>query len=224
VAPTHRALFVVEDVELLLQATIDVFRDLRHPLLLRKREHGRFDWSQPGVKLHDHPWLWRPSLIGSLIFRVRLTQEGQCRPIRASGRFNHVWNESFLRHLIQVGEVLAAAPIARVALGVLLHDQDIPLPDKLSAHVTSQVEVSSVSDSLQLTELAGAKKWERVLNVSGATRVVAQFFVPVLTQLQSVTREPQVGVPAKSTVAPVLVPLYGLAGMAEELNLHLLEF
>ena len=52
---------------------------------------------------------------------------------------------------------------------------------------------------------------------------MAQLVRVVVAQLQPLARQAEIDVPFHPPVAPVLVPLSRLVGVAEELNLHLLE-
>src|ERR1043165_2312553 len=81
-----------------------------------------------------------------------------------------------------------------------------------------------MGDSLQLAILARRQERERILNIGRADRVMAQLILVMFAQPQSITRQAQVLVPRHSPIAPVLVPLPRRVRMAEELNLHLLEF
>src|SRR5947209_2838037 len=46
----------------------------------------------------------------------------------------------------------------------------------------------------------------------------------MLPQPQTLARQAEVGVPLHPAVAPILIPLWRAIGMAEKLDLHLLEF
>ncbi len=85
-----------------------------------------------------------------------------------------------------------------------------------------EVEVGAVGDALQLTPLLATEP-EPVLDVDGALRVMRELFLRVLVAAQVVRVDAEVGVPAGALVDPVLVPLLVLAGLDEELHLHLLE-
>jgi hypothetical protein len=88
--------------------------------------------------------------------------------------------------------------------------------------VRREVEVGAVGDPLELAPLA-AGEVEAVLDVDGALGVVRQLLGRVLVDAQVVGVDAEVGVPAQPLVDPVLVPLLVLAGLDEELHLHLLE-
>ena len=64
---------------------------------------------------------------------------------------------------------------------------------------------------------------EAVLDVDGPLGVVAELLLRVLEVAQVVGVDAQVDVPAGALVDPVAVPLLVLAGLDEELHLHLLE-
>ena len=85
-----------------------------------------------------------------------------------------------------------------------------------------KVIVGAVGHTFQLAPL-GALEAEGVLHVHGALGVVRQLFLWVLVQAQVFFLDTQVGVPLVAVIDPVLVPLFVLARLDEELHLHLLE-
>src|SRR5207244_10742704 len=54
--------------------------------------------------------------------------------------------------------------------------------------------------------------------------VMGQLFLPLLARPEPVRLDAELRVPILAHVAPVLIPLHRLGRMAEELDLHLLEF
>src|SRR5579871_6716240 len=80
-------------------------------------------------------------------------------------------------------------------------------------------------DALELTE-TGRGEGEAIFDIAGSSalaRVVRQLVRLVGAQLQVVAREPEPLSPLHPLLAPECVPLARLLGMAEELDLHLLE-
>ncbi len=98
--------------------------------------------------------------------------------------------------LVEVGQVLARV------IGVL-----------------SQVEVGAIGDPFQLVPPPG----EPVLEVGGIGRVVAELVIVVITKTNVLRVDPQILVPAKPLIEPVLEPFGALFWATEELHLHLLE-
>ena len=79
--------------------------------------------------------------------------------------------------------------------------------------------------ALQLT-VAGCGKWKAVFDIARARAffgVVGEFVLVVLTQRQVLARQTNRLPPAKTGVAPVLIPFGRFTGMNEELEFHLLE-
>ncbi len=85
-----------------------------------------------------------------------------------------------------------------------------------------EVEVAAVGDALQLTPLLPAEP-EPVLDVHRPLRVVGQLLLRVFVLAQVLLGQPQVRVPARPLVDPVLMPFLVGARLDEELHLHLLE-
>ena len=86
-------------------------------------------------------------------------------------------------------------------------------------HVLGQVVVAPVGDPLQL---ADAER-EGVLDVGRGRRVEGQLLGVVVAEPEPVGPQAEVDVPLEPGLPPVGVPLRGLVGPAEELDLHLLE-
>ncbi len=91
---------------------------------------------------------------------------------------------------------------------------------RLAVH--RQVVVGAVGDALELTPLR-ALEAELVLDVDGALGVVRELLGRVLELPQLRRVDAEVDVPGEALVDPALVPLLVLAGLDEELHLHLLE-
>ena len=125
--------------------------------------------------------------------------------------------------LIVVGQVLAAAGVLRFAILALLDDQLVAVADELALHVRAQIEVTPVSNALEFAVLALLAKWKRILDVGGADRVVGQLVLIVVAQDEPFGADSVIDVPLEPAIAPKLIPLARLTGMAEKLHLHLLE-
>ncbi len=87
-------------------------------------------------------------------------------------------------------------------------------------HVLGQVIVAPVGDSLELAD----PERKGILDVGGRRRIERQLVGVMVAQPQPFRLEPQLDVPIESRLAPVSIPLPGLFGTAEKLDLHLLEF
>ena len=85
-----------------------------------------------------------------------------------------------------------------------------------------EVEVGAVGDALELLEVT-AREPEAVLDVGRALGVVGQLLRRVLVVAEVVGVDAEVDVPAGALLDPVAEPLVVLAGLDEELHLHLLE-
>jgi hypothetical protein len=75
--------------------------------------------------------------------------------------------------------------------------------------------------ALQLLRLVA--EGEEVLDVDAGRAVVGPLVLGLLARTQLVALDAQRLVPAQPHVAPILIPLLRFVGMAEELDLHLLE-
>ena len=89
----------------------------------------------------------------------------------------------------------------------------------LVLRVRTQVEVRSVGDAFEFLHAVG----EAVHDIHGGLRVVRQFVVRDVEELQVVAVDPLPFPPAQAFVHPALVPILVVAGGDEELELHLLE-
>src|SRR5579871_1847796 len=88
-----------------------------------------------------------------------------------------------------------------------------------------QIEVGSMGDAFQLAE-AGRRERKAVFDIARAgalAGVVRQLVRGMRAQLQVVPRKTQSLPPAHALLAPECIPVARLLGMAEELDLHLLE-
>ena len=85
-----------------------------------------------------------------------------------------------------------------------------------------QVIVGAVGDAFELAPLA-ALEAEAVFQVDGALGVVRELLLRVLVLAQVLRVDAEVDVPGLAVVDPVLVPFLIGAGLAEELEFHLLK-
>ena len=131
--------------------------------------------------------------------------------------------EPFASLIIKVLKILAAAFPLGISVRIQLQFERVRLFVQLTFHVTSQVEVASMSDTFQFAVLAVVEKRKRVFNIRRAGRVVTQFVWIMLSQNEPFVRQPHRFVPGHTTIAPVLVPALRRVGVAEEFDFHLLE-
>ena len=127
---------------------------------------------------------------------ISVTQHRQHAALHAQRRLHHIGNVALVGLGIKVGQVLAG--------GVL---------------VLGQVVVGAVRHTPQLTPAEG----EQELKVRGGLGVEAQLLGIVVTQTQVFVLETDAQQPVVAEGAPVIEPLQVGAGLAEELQLHLLE-
>src|SRR5260221_2921994 len=85
-----------------------------------------------------------------------------------------------------------------------------------------QVIRPAMGAALEFLRLIG--EWEHVLDVGASLGVMREFLGSLLAWPQSFRLDAKLRVPRLSRIAPVFVPLHRFVGMAEELDLHLLEF
>src|SRR4029077_9222084 len=87
--------------------------------------------------------------------------------------------------------------------------------------VLREVVGSPVGNAFQLLGLLG--KREHVFDIGSSNRIVSQLLLPLLARPKIARLDAELGIPLLANIPPVFVPLHRLAGMAEELDLHLLE-
>ena len=114
------------------------------------------------------------------VFMIRLAEERERPSIRAGGRFDHVWQVALLLLFVEVAEILAAV---RLMLG--------------------EVVVAAVRDPFELADAEG----ELVLDVGGRGGVKREFVGVVVTEVELVGLQAEIGVPLKARVAPIFVPM-----------------
>ena len=146
------------------------------------------------MEVHDHADVVL-GLVHDLLV-VGLHQEGQHHTVGAQGGLHHVGDIVLTRFLVEVGHIHAG--------GVLM---------------LGQVVVGTVRHAPQLAPAEG----EHELEVRGGLGVEAQLLGRVIPQAQVLVLHVQVQQPLMAEVAPVVEPLQIGAGLAEELQLHLLE-
>ena len=147
-----------------------------------------------------HVDLARPALVG----RIGFTQRGQGATVSTGARLNYVREIALVALVIKIAQLV---PLA--AMGGML----------------AQVIVGPMGHAFQFP-VAGRGKRETVLDITRARSlfgIVRQFVLVVLPQRQVLSRQPDGLPPAKTGVAPVLIPFRGLPRMNEELDFHLLE-
>ena len=149
------------------------------------------------MEVHDHPDVVLAVLVLSHdLLVVSLHQEGQHHAVGAQGGLHHVGDIPLVGLGIEVAHVLAG--------GVL---------------VLGQVIVGTVRHTPQLAPAEGEHEFE----VGGTLGVEAQLLGAVVTQPQVLLLHVQAQQPVAAEAAPILEPLQIGAGLAEELQLHLLE-
>src|SRR5690606_1470719 len=142
----------------------------------------------------------------------RLAQQRQHAAVEPGGGLDHVRQVP-----------LALALSVRPDLATLVVEVVEPLPAVLL--VLAQVIVRAVRDAFQFAEARRGDR-EAVVDVARAravARVVRELVALVLAQAEVLAREPDPLPPRQALLAPELVPRARVVGMAEELDLHLLE-
>lgn len=81
--------------------------------------------------------------------------------------------------------------------------------------MTTEVEVTAMSDAFEFSELTGVKERKRIFNVGSATGIVAELVLMVFAKLQALTAQTEVRVPLHAAIAPILIPLGRFPWMAE---------
>ena len=137
-----------------------------------------------------------------VLFRVHdllvigVHQHGQHTALHAKGRLHHVGDVALVGLGVEVGQILAGHVL-----------------------VLGQVVVGTVRHAPQLAPAEG----EQELEVRGGLGVEAQLLGVVVTQPQVLVLQADAQQPVVAEGAPVVEPLQISAGLAEELQLHLLE-
>ena len=137
-----------------------------------------------------------------VLFRVHdllvigVHQHGQHTALHAKGRLHHVGDVALVGLGVEVGQILAGHVL-----------------------VLGQVVVGTVRHAPQLAPAEG----EQELEVRGGLGVEAQLLGVVVTQAEVLVLQSDAQQPVVAEGAPVVEPLQIGAGLAEELQLHLLE-
>ena len=134
-----------------------------------------------------------------------------------------MWGEAFAGLVVEVGQILAAAAILRLAVGIGFDYQFFAFAFELTVLMGPQIEIAPVSHAFQFAVFTGIQKRKRVLYVRRADRIVRELFLRVIAENQIVAGNAQFGVPVVPPIPPVFVPLARLVGMTEELHFHLLK-
>ena len=149
------------------------------------------------MEVHDHAHVVVALLVLTHdLLVVALHQEGQGHTVGAQRGLHHVGDIVLAGLLVEVGHVLAGGGL-----------------------VLGQVVVGTVGHAPQLAPAEG----EQELEVGGTLGVEAQFLGAVVTQTQVLLLHVQVQQPVAAEGTPILEPLHVGAGLAEELQLHLLK-
>ena len=127
---------------------------------------------------------------------IGVHQHGQHAALHAKGRLHHVGDVALVGLGVEVGQVLAGHVL-----------------------VLGQVVVGAVRHAPQLAPAEG----EQELEVRGGLGVEAQLLGVVVAQPQVLVLQADAQQPVVAEGAPVVEPLQISAGLAEELQLHLLE-
>ena len=129
-------------------------------------------------------------------FVIRLGEQRQEQPLHTQGRLDHIGHILLAGGLVKVFQILAAG-----------------------LDVLGQVVVGTVRHAPQLAPTKG----EAVLKVRGGLGVEAKLLRIVVTQPQVLRLHIERIQPVTAEAAPVIEPLQIRAGLAEELQLHLLK-
>src|SRR5581483_7445338 len=217
------SLVVVENVPVALQLAVELLGDLGHAVLLDQGEHRRLDGSQTRMQLEEHALLRLAILVRRRVHLVGFTQKRQRGPVSPRRGLDHVRNIALARHLVEVAEVLTAALVLRLTVGGGFQHELAVLVDELAFHVAAQIEVAAMGDTFQFAELPRRQERKGIFDVRGARGVVTQLFLVMLAQPQLLTGQAEIEIPLVTPIAPVAIPGGRLLGLAEELDLHLLE-
>ena len=167
------------------------------PQLFGQGQHRGLEGRQGRVQVEHHPDVVLAVFVLAHHFLVvGVAEEGQGHAVGAQGGLDHVGDVPGVLLLVEIGQVFA---------GVLL--------------VALEVVVGAVGDAPQLAPAEG----EEVLHVGGGFGVEGQLLGPVVPEADVFLRHAQAEQPAAAELLPVGEPLQVRVGLAEELQLHLLE-
>ena len=131
-----------------------------------------------------------------LLFVISRAQEGQRDAVRAQRRLDDVGNITGLFDIVKISQILSG--------GVL---------------VLGQVIIGPVRDAPQLTPAEG----EQELDVRGRFGIEGKLFLIMVAKAGLLRLEAQGHQPVPAEILPVFEPLEVGVGLAEKLQLHLLE-
>ena len=150
------------------------------------------------MEVHDHTDIVVAVLVLTHnLLVVGFDQEGQGHTVGAQGRLHHIRNKALALLLVEIGHVFAGGGL-----------------------VLGQVVVGTVGHAPQLAPTEG----EQELKVRGGLGVEAQLLGVVVTETQIFLLYIEAQQPVAAEASPILEPLQIGAGLAEELQLHLLKF
>ena len=107
------------------------------------------------------------------------------RPIGAGRRLDHVRDEALARLVVEVAQVLAAAAVPRLAVGVLLDDQLVrPACTSLPSMWLRRSKSPRWAMPSSSPNSPGGEEREGIFDVGRAARIVAQLVGRVVAQPQ----------------------------------------
>ena len=186
---------VVIDHEVLGEHVADLLGLLTE--LLGQRQDGALVRREGGMQVHDDADVVVALLVlADDLLVIGIDEEGQGDAVGAEGRLDDVGDVVLVRLGVVIGHVLAGGGLMRV-----------------------QVEVGAAGHAPQLAPAEG----EVELEVGGGVGVMGQLLGVVVAQAQLIVAQAEVEQPLVAEVLPVGEPGQLGAGLAEELQLHLLE-
>ena len=172
---------------------INLFRPLVQ--LLGKRQDADLHGRNSRMEVHDVPDV--RLLFGSdILLVVSGAEEGQNDPVGAKRRLDDIGEIALVLDVVEIGQVLSG--------------------NRLMA---AQVVVRPVCDAPELAPAEG----EEILDIGRSLTVEGQFLGVVVPKAHFFFLDPEGLEPVAAEASPVLEPLEVAAGLAEELQLHLLE-
>ena len=103
VAFSDRCLFIVEDIELLFESSVDFGGDFRHAVFLDQRQDGGFVGSYSWVESHHDARLELTAGLRGLDFGVSLAEECQHGSIGPGRGFDDMGGKAFACQIVPVG-------------------------------------------------------------------------------------------------------------------------
>ena len=191
---------VVVHHEVLGQLVVQLHGRAGENLLLAQGQDGRLERRQRGVEVHDHADVVLAVLILTHDFLiVSVAQDGQHAALHTQRRLDDIGD--ILHHILALA--LAVDQLLAADVGVL-----------------GQVVVGTIGHAPQLAPAEG----EQELKVRGSLGIEAQLLRIVVAETEILILQANGQQPVVAEGAPVVEPLQIGAGLAEEFQLHLLEF